>query len=91
MSDQILESYVDEHGNTHYRISQKNTVLTQEQTREVIEKVDLMRRVCVRMHEHIKQTCDVCDEYYCSSWDEDNECCVFDTMLREVLGVKVNG
>lgn len=90
MSDQIFESYVDEHGYPRVQISQKVTVLTQEQTQEVIEKVDRMRRVCVRMHEHIKECCDVCDEDYCSSWDENNECCVFDTMLRE-LGIEVEG
>lgn len=88
MSDQIIKSYVDEHGNPRVQISQKFTVLTQEQAQEVIEKVDRMRSVCVRMHEHIKESCDVCDEDYCSSWDEDNECCVFDTMLREVLGTR---
>lgn len=47
---------------------------------------DKLRKLVKRMHRHIKQTCDVCDEYYCSSWDEDNECCVFDVLARE-LGV----
>lgn len=46
-----------------------------------------LRKLVRRMHDHIKESCDICDEDYCSSWDEDNECCVYDTMLREVLGV----
>lgn len=45
-----------------------------------------LRKLVKRMHRHIKQTCDVCDEYYCSSFDEENECCVFDVLARE-LGV----
>lgn len=45
-----------------------------------------LRKVCKRMHDLIKDSCGVCDEYYCSSWDEDNECCVFDSYMRE-LGV----
>ena len=47
-----------------------------------------LQKVCKEMHDHIKDSCDVCDEYYCSSWDEDNECCVFDSYMRE-LGVEV--
>ena len=40
-------------------------------------------RECMReMHDHIKECCDCCDEWYCSEWDEDNECCRFDTMMR---------
>lgn len=46
-----------------------------------------LQKVCKRMHDHIKDSCDVCDEYYCSSWDEDNECCVFDSYMRE-LGIE---
>lgn len=30
-----------------------------------------LQKVCKEMHDHIKDSCDVCDEYYCSSWDED--------------------
>ena len=29
------------------------------------------------------------DEYYCSNFDEDNECCVYDTLAREV-GIEVD-
>ena len=47
-----------------------------------------LRKYAKLMHGHIKDCCDVCDEYYCSSWDEDNECCVFDSYMRE-LGVEV--
>lgn len=47
-----------------------------------------LQKVCKEMHDHIKDSCDVCDEYYCSSWDEDNECCVFDSYMRE-LGIEV--
>ena len=45
-----------------------------------------LRELAKRMHRQIKQTCDGCDGYYCSNFDEDNECCVYDTLLRE-LGV----
>lgn len=45
-----------------------------------------LRELAKRMHCQIKQTCDGCDGYYCSNFDEDNECCVYDTLLRE-LGV----
>lgn len=45
-----------------------------------------LRELAKRMHYQIKQTCDECDGYYCSNFDEDNECCVYDTLLRE-LGV----
>lgn len=43
---------------------------------------------CKKMYEQIKYNCDVCDECYCSSWDEDNECCVYDTYMHE-LGIEV--
>lgn len=43
-----------------------------------------LRKLIRRMRDHIKDSCDICDEYYCSSWDEDNECCVFDTYMREL-------
>ena len=45
-------------------------------------------KVAKTMYDHIKETCDICDEVYCGNWDEDNECCVFDTYLRE-LGIEV--
>ena len=50
---------------------------------------DELREVCKKMHRQIKCNCDVCDEYYCSSWDEDNECCVFDSYMRE-MGIEVS-
>lgn len=43
-----------------------------------------------RMYEHIRQTCGECDGWYCSNFDEDNECCVFDTLVRELV-VEVEG
>lgn len=56
--------------------------------RELRAENERLQKVCKEMHDHIKECCDVCDEYYCSSWDEDNECCIFDTYMRE-LGVGV--
>ena len=47
-----------------------------------------LRELVKRMHGHIKENCDTCDDWYCSSFDEDNECCVYDTLAREV-GVEV--
>ena len=54
--------------------------------RELIAENERLQKVCKEMHDHIKESCDVCDECYCSSWDKDSECCVFDTYMRE-LGV----
>lgn len=48
-----------------------------------------LRKLVKRMHDHIKESCDMCDEYYCSNFDEDNECCVYDTLAREV-GIEVD-
>lgn len=48
-----------------------------------------LREVVKRMHGHIKENCDTCDGWYCSNFDEDNECCVYDTLARE-LGVEVD-
>ena len=56
--------------------------------RELIAENERLQKVCKEMHDHIKESCDICDECYCSSWDEDNECCIFDTYMRE-LGVEV--
>lgn len=38
-----------------------------------------LRELASRMRDHIKSSCVECDELYCSSWDEDNGCCVYDT------------
>lgn len=46
-----------------------------------------LRELVKRMHRHIRQTCGECDGWYCSNFDEDNECCVYDTLARE-LGVE---
>jgi len=48
-----------------------------------------LRELVKRMHGHIRQTCGECDGWYCSSFDEDNECCVYDTLVRE-LGTEVD-
>ena len=47
-----------------------------------------LRELVKRMHRHIRQTCGECDGWYCSNFDEDNECCVYDTLVRE-LGIEV--
>ena len=47
-----------------------------------------LREYAKLMHDHIKECCDCCDELYCSEWDEDNECCRFDTMMR-ACGIEV--
>ena len=46
-----------------------------------------LRELVKRMHRHIRQTCGECDGWYCSNFDEDNECCVYDALARE-LGVE---
>ena len=48
-----------------------------------------LRELVKRMHGHIKDNCDICDGWYCSNFDEDNECCVYDTLVRG-LGIEVN-
>lgn len=89
MSNPIIERFVDERGNVGVRASQEVTVLTREESERVLAKFERMRRVCQEMHDHIKANCDVCDEYFCGSWDEDNECCVYDSYMRE-LGIEEN-
>lgn len=54
----------------------------------VEERCTKLRELVKRMHRHIRQTCGECDGWYCSNFDEDNECCVYDTLAREV-GVEV--
>ena len=55
----------------------------------VEERCAKLREYAKLMHDHIKDCCDYCDEWYCSNWDEDNECCRFDTMMR-VCGIEVD-
>lgn len=55
---------------------------------EALEQNTKLREYAKLMHDHIKECCDCCDEWYCSNWDEDNECCRFDTMMR-VCGIEV--
>lgn len=66
-----------------------------EQLADVTESIGRVEERCAKlreyaklMHDHIKECCDCCDEWYCSNWDEDNECCRFDTMMR-VCGIEV--
>ena len=62
----------------------KNVADLQEALDENAKLLELVKR----MHRHIRQTCGECDGWYCSNFDEDNECCVYDTLARE-LGVEV--
>ena len=55
----------------------------------LIEQNAKLRELVKRMHGHIKDNCDICDGWYCSNFDEDNECCVYDTLVRG-LGIEVN-
>lgn len=69
-------------------VNDMNPVLTErEMLHNLADENAKLQRVCKEMHDHIKESCDICDEDYCSSWDEDNECCIFDTYMRE-LGIE---
>ena len=47
-----------------------------------------LRKAVSEMVTHIKTTCSICDEDFCSSWDEENERCMFESWARE-YGVEV--
>lgn len=42
-----------------------------------------------RMYVQIRETCSACDGPYCDNFDNDNERCMFETLMREV-GIEVN-
>lgn len=44
-----------------------------------------LRELVKRMFDRVNYECRCCS-IFCSDWDEDNECCVFTTLMRE-LGV----
>ena len=44
-----------------------------------------LRGLVKRMFDRVNYECHCCS-IFCSDWDEDNECCVFTTLMRE-LGV----
>ena len=46
---------------------------------------DTLRELVKRMFDRVNYECRCCS-VFCSDWDEDNECCVFTTLMRE-LGV----
>ena len=46
-----------------------------------------LRAAIKKMHNHIKETCDICDYDYCTEYDEKNKCCTYDLLLKE-LGIK---
>ena len=47
-----------------------------------------LRKFANTMRVTIKDACGVCDEVYCSSYDEEQECCMFDSVARS-LGIEV--
>lgn len=47
-----------------------------------------LRELVKRMSDRVKYECRCCS-VFCSDWDEDNECCVFTTLMRE-LGVEAD-
>lgn len=46
-----------------------------------------LRELSERMFDRVNYECRCCS-IFCSDWDEDNECCVFATSMRE-LGIEV--
>lgn len=42
-----------------------------------------LRELVKRMFDRISYECRCCS-VFCSDWDEDNECCVFTTLMREL-------
>lgn len=49
----------------------------------VVRENEKLRELAKKMHVQIKETCDVCDGPYCDNFDAENECCVFDTLMRK--------
>lgn len=47
-----------------------------------------LRELVKRMFDRVNYECRCCS-VFCSDWDEDNECCVFTALMRE-LGVEVD-
>lgn len=47
-----------------------------------------LRDAVMDMYFQIKETCDICDGDFCSNYDEENDCCRFDTIVDE-LGIEV--
>lgn len=48
-----------------------------------------LRDAVMDMYAQIKQTCDICDGDFCFNYDEENDCCRFDTMVDE-LGIEAS-
>lgn len=44
---------------------------------------DKLRELVKRMFDRVSYECRCCS-VFCSDWDEDNECCVFTTLMREL-------
>lgn len=57
---------------------------TNEGIAEHAERIAKLEELCEVMHGQIKEVCSVCDGDYCLNWDDDGECCVFDTYMREL-------
>lgn len=74
-------------GSIHYELEHCPACKNVADLQEALAENAKLRELAKRMHYQIKQACGVCDGYYCSKFDEDNECCVYDTLLRE-LGVE---
>lgn len=55
---------------------------------DLLDENAKLRRLVKRMFDRVNYECRCCS-VFCSDWDEDNECCVFTTLMRE-LGVGVD-
>ena len=75
-------------GSIHYELEHCPACKNIADLQEALDENGRLRELIQRMHGHIKECCDECDGWYCSNFDEDNECCVFDTLARE-LGIEV--
>lgn len=54
---------------------------------ELLAENAKLRDAVMDMYAQIKQTCDICDGDFCFNYDEENDCCRFDTMVDE-LGIE---
>lgn len=55
---------------------------------ELLTENAKLRELVKRIFDRVNYECRCCS-VFCSDWDEDNECCVFTTLMRE-LGVEVD-
>ena len=55
---------------------------------ELAERIVALEELVADLFAFVESLCDICGEEYCFNYDEDNNCCSFETRSRE-LGIEV--